>query len=68
MAAESSRDVAVLIPTLRRPDSLERALQSVFAQTALDRLSAIVVVDNDPAASAAYRVEQLTAQSPVALT
>jgi succinoglycan biosynthesis protein ExoM len=43
------RDVAVIIPTLRRPDSLERALRSVFAQTgSLHRVAAIVIADNDP--------------------
>ena len=48
------RDVAVIIPTLRRPDSLERALRSVFTQTgSLDRVAAIVVADNDPQGSAA---------------
>ena len=42
--------VAILMPTLRRPDSLERALRSLFAQTGVsDRVQCIVVVDNDPA-------------------
>lgn len=63
------RDVAVVIPTLRRPDSLERALRSVFAQAgALDRVSAIVVADNDPEGSAAPLVQRLAAQAPVPLT
>lgn len=47
-------DVAIIVPTLRRPESLERALKSLFAQTGVgDRVSEIVVVDNDPAGSAA---------------
>jgi len=47
-----SADVAVIIPTLRRPDSLERAVRSGLAQTGVaDRLREIVVVDNDPQAS-----------------
>ena len=29
-------DVAVVIPTLRRPESLERALRSLFAQTGVE--------------------------------
>lgn len=62
-------DVAVIVPTLRRPESLERALHSLFAQTGVaDRVSAIVVVDNDPVGSAAATVEALRARSPWALT
>lgn len=62
-------DVAVIVPTLRRPESLERALRSVFAQTGVaDRVSAIVVVDNDPVGSAAATVEALRAASPWPLT
>ena len=45
-------DVAVIVPTLRRPESLERALRSLFSQTGVaDRLREIVVIDNDPQAS-----------------
>ena len=47
-----SADVAVIIPTLRRPESLERAVRSALTQTGVaDRLRQIVVVDNDPQAS-----------------
>jgi succinoglycan biosynthesis protein ExoM len=57
--------VAVIVPTLRRPDSLTRALESLFAQTGVaDRLAEIVVVDNDPAGSAAATVEAVRARSP----
>lgn len=63
------RDVAVVIPTLRRLDSLERALRSVFDQAeALERVSAIVVADNDPDGSAAPLVASLSAEAPVPLT
>ena len=62
-------DVAVIVPTLRRPESLERALCSLFQQTGVgDRLESVVVVDNDPAASAATVVESLRAVSPWPLT
>ena len=62
-------DVAVIVPTLRRPESLERALRSLFAQTGVaDRVSAIVVVDNDPVGSAAATVEGLRLRSPWTLT
>ena len=58
-------DVAVIVPTLRRPESLERALRSLFAQTGVaDRVSEIVVVDNDPAGSAAAGVEALRSLAP----
>lgn len=58
-------DVAVIVPTLRRPESLERALRSLFAQTGVaDRVDGIVVVDNDPVGSAATTVGSLRAASP----
>ncbi len=57
--------VAVIIPTLRRPEGLARALESLFAQTGVaDRLGEIVVVDNDPAGSAAATVAGLDGRSP----
>ncbi len=62
-------DVAVIVPTLRRPESLERALRSIFAQTGVaDRVSEIVVVDNDPVGSAAATVEGLRQDCPWPLT
>jgi hypothetical protein len=61
-------DVAVIVPTLRRPDSLERALRSLFVQTGVaDRLREIVVVDNDPAASSRDTVDRLRPASPIPL-
>ncbi|WP_298746025.1 glycosyltransferase family 2 protein [uncultured Brevundimonas sp.] len=58
-------DVAIIVPTLRRPDSLERALRSLFAQTGVgDRVAEIVVVDNDPSGSAAAGVEALRPLAP----
>ncbi|HEY0104189.1 MAG TPA: glycosyltransferase family 2 protein [Brevundimonas sp.] len=58
-------DVAVIVPTLRRPESLGRALRSLFAQTGvLDRVAEIVVVDNDPSGSAAVTVSALGKASP----
>ena len=58
-------DVDILIPTLRRPDHLARALSSAFAQTgAFELLACIVVVDNSPEASARMTVEALRAASP----
>jgi succinoglycan biosynthesis protein ExoM len=57
--------VAVIIPTLRRPEGLVRALESLFSQTGVaDRLCEIVVVDNDPAGTATTTVESLRGRSP----
>ncbi|RZJ19485.1 MAG: glycosyltransferase family 2 protein [Brevundimonas sp.] len=58
-------DVAVLIPTLRRPESLTRALRSLFGHTAAMR--EIVVVDNDPQGTAGPVVEALRAEAPCPL-
>lgn len=58
-------DVSILIPTLRRPESLTRALDSLFAQTGVaDRVRDIVVIDNDPKGSAVTTVEAVRAASP----
>ena len=63
------RNVAVIIPTLRRPDSLKRAMRSVFTQSgSLHRVAAIVVADNDADGSAAPLIERLRAEAPVPLT
>ena len=61
-----SADVAVVIPTLRRPDSLERAVRSALAQTGvMDRLREIVVVDNDPQASSREQIQRLAEEASV---
>ena len=57
--------VSVVMPTMRRPESLERALRSLFAQTAA--MASIVVVDNDPAGTAADTVARLSPASPCPL-
>lgn len=60
--------VSVVIPTLRRPAELARALRSLFAQTGVDgRLTSIVIADNDPAASAEATVRRLRDEAPVEL-
>ncbi|KAA5804702.1 glycosyltransferase family 2 protein [Alkalicaulis satelles] len=56
---------AVMIPTFRRPDSLARALTSVFAQTRAP--DEIIIADNDPAASARDMVEGLKSRAPCPL-
>lgn len=65
MDAGTVNDIAVVIPTLRRPDELRRALRSVFAQVRIaDRLREIVVVDNDPSGSARETVAGLASEAP----
>ncbi|MGZ9114780.1 MAG: glycosyltransferase family 2 protein [Brevundimonas sp.] len=57
-------DVAIIVPTLRRPESLERALRSLFLQTGVaDRVTEIVIVDNDPLGSVAL-TDALRSYSP----
>ena len=52
--------ISVLIPTLRRPEALARAVRSVMGQTGVERtLTEIVVVDNSPEGSARAGVERL---------
>lgn len=57
----------VLIPTFQRPDSLARALKSVFAQDQPELIHEIVVVDNDPDGSARPTVEALRSSSSIPL-
>ena len=57
--------VCVLIPTLRRPESLERAVRSVLIQTRPP--DSLVVVDNDPDATARETAERLGKEAPFPL-
>ncbi|MBX9706541.1 MAG: glycosyltransferase [Caulobacteraceae bacterium] len=60
--------VCVLIPTMRRPESLARALRSVFVQEGLNgRPVSIVVVDNDPAGTARATVDTVRPECPFPL-
>ena len=61
-------DIDVIIPTLRRPDHLRRALGSVFAQAeAASLIATIVVVDNSPEGSAAGVVQAMRPHAPAPL-
>ena len=55
---------AVLIPTFRRPESLRAALHSVAAQSDLSQIERIIVIDNDPKASAMPVVQAFTEGAP----
>lgn len=60
----SERDVAVVIPTLRRPASLARTLRSVLALSETPSLvREIVVADNAPEGSARATVERIAAET-----
>ena len=48
--------VSVVIPTFRRPESLDRALRSLLAMRGVPAGTEVVVVDNDAGASAARTV------------
>ena len=61
-------DIDVVVPTLRRPDDLARALRSVFAQAGVsDLVASIVVVDNSPEGSAVATLKALRPVCPVPL-
>jgi succinoglycan biosynthesis protein ExoM len=63
-----TRPISVMIPTLRRPEGLERAIRSVLDQEAADELvQAIVVVDNSPEGSARRFVDRLRRRTAVPL-
>ena len=56
--------LSVIIPTLRRPVELERAIRSVMVQTGVHaRPDSLVVADNDPDGSARLQVEALARQA-----
>lgn len=58
------RRVAVVVPTLRRPEGLAEALASLMAQQGVaDRLGEIVVVDNDREPSARAVAERFQGRS-----
>lgn len=56
--------IAIVIPTLRRPEPLRRALASVQAQR-LDAVLEILVVDNSPDAGARAQVADIAASTRV---
>lgn len=62
------KPVCILIPTMRRPESLARALRSVFAQEGLNgHPVSVVVVDNDPAGTARATVDAVRPECPFPL-
>ena len=56
--------IAVMIPTLRRPESLRQAVRSLFTVRNAQNIARLVIVDNDPDASAREGVIALAAEAP----
>lgn len=54
----------VIIPTLRRPDSLDRAARSLFTLEDTSRVERLVIVDNDPQATAEATAHALALEAP----
>ena len=50
-------DISCIMPTFRRPEGLKIALDSLLAQTAQDKITEIIIADNDPKASAKTYVQ-----------
>ncbi len=58
-------ETSIVIPSYRRPELLARALRQCLAQRGVDSPFEIVVVDNDPAASAREIVAEIAATAAV---
>ncbi|MEG2731235.1 glycosyltransferase family 2 protein [Brevundimonas sp.] len=57
----------VIIPTLRRPESLDRAARSLLALLDPHAVERLVVVDNDPQATAEATTRALALEAPFAV-
>lgn len=62
---EAPPDVSIVIPTLRRPEALERAARSALLQRCEGTRTELVIVDNDPQASARDFVLDLAEGAPM---
>ncbi|WP_084398869.1 glycosyltransferase family A protein [Henriciella aquimarina] len=60
----TSKDVTVIIPTFNRPDSLHRAVESLFWQGARRTGFNVLVVDNSREATARIAFDALEANAP----
>ena len=57
--------ISIIIPTFQRPAGLLLAARSMFKQTMLDKAPCtLIIVDNDPGASAREAIETLRAEAP----
>ena len=64
----TSQDVTVVIPTFNRPDSLYRAVESLFWQGARHTGFRVLIADNSRDATARLAFEALEAAAPAAIS
>ena len=65
MAKSIKNGVSIILPTFRRPQGLQTALESLVGQNPGDLALEIIVADNDPGGSARSYVEKFAASSNV---
>ena len=65
MSNNWNEGVSIVIPTYKRPDGIQNALESLVGQTAGQRQIEIVVADNDPKASAKELVAEFAKTSTI---
>ena len=55
-----AHSICIVIPTFRRPDGLNKAIQSIFLQDIMNPAIRILVVDNNPNPVERIRIDQLS--------
>lgn len=64
MSKPGDQIISMIVPTFRRPDGLDMALQSLLGQSADGMDIELVVVDNDPDCTAREAVETFAKEAP----
>ena len=59
--------ISVIVPTFNRPESLLRAVRSLFAQTLAETGFKLIIVDNTPNATAAAAIAALRTECPTSI-
>lgn len=60
--------ISVIVPTFNRPDSLQRAVRSLFAQTLAATGFTLIIVDNTPHNTASQTIATLRSECPESIT
>lgn len=60
--------ISVIVPTFNRPDSLKRAVRSLYAQTLTASGFTLIIVDNTPRATASEAIAELRHDCPSTVT
>lgn len=60
--------ISVIVPTFNRPESLKRAVRSLFAQTLAASGFTLIIVDNTPRATASDAIAELRRDCPDTIT